>query len=94
MTETTVLETAIGVERQKEHMRKTLVTIPELIATEIKVGQARRGMTAYQVAKRSGMVLSTYYKRMREPESMTLEELARLSKAVGIKWESMGADDD
>lgn len=75
-------------------MRKTSVTIPELIATEIKVGQARKGMTAYQVSKRSGMVLSTYYKRMREPEGMTLEELARLSKAVGIKWESMGADDD
>ena len=67
-------------------MRKTSVTIPELIATEIKVGQARRGMTAYQAAKRAGMVLSTYYKRMREPESMTLEELARLSKAVGITW--------
>ena len=75
-------------------MRKTSVTIPELIATEIKVGQARRGMTAYQAAKRAGMVLSTFYKRMREPESMTLEELARLSKAVGIKWESRGADDD
>lgn len=75
-------------------MRKTSVTIPEAIATEIKVGQARKGMTAYQVAKRAGMVLSTYYKRMREPDSMTLEELARLSKAVGIKWESMGADDD
>lgn len=75
-------------------MRKTTVSIPEAMATEIKVGQARRGMTAYQVAKRAGMVLSTYYKRMREPESMTLEELARLSKAVGIKWESMGADDD
>ncbi len=75
-------------------MRKTSVTIPELIATEIKVGQTKKGMTAYQVAKRAGMVLSTYYKRMREPESMTLEELARLSKAVGIKWESMGADDD
>lgn len=73
---------------------RTSVTIPELIATEIKVGQARKGMTAYQVAKRSGMVLSTFYKRMREPEGMTLEELARLSKAVGIKWESMGADDD
>lgn len=67
-------------------MRKTSVTIPEAMATEIKVGQARQGMTAYQVAKRAGMVLSTYYKRMREPESMTLEELARLSKAVGIKW--------
>lgn len=67
-------------------MRKTSVTIPEAIVTEIKVGQARQGMTAYQVAKRAGMVLSTYYKRMREPESMTLEELARLSKAVGIKW--------
>lgn len=67
-------------------MRKTSVTIPEAIVTEIKVGQTKRGMTAYQVAKRSGMVLSTYYKRMREPESMTLEELARLSKAVGIKW--------
>lgn len=67
-------------------MRKTSVTIPEMIATEIKVGQARRGMTAYQVAKRAGMVLSTFYKRMREPESMTLEELARLSKAVGITW--------
>lgn len=67
-------------------MRKTTVSVPELIATEIKVGQARKGMTAYQVAKRSGLVLSTYYKRMREPESMTLEELARLSKAVGITW--------
>lgn len=67
-------------------MRKTTVTIPEAMATEIKVGQTKRGMTAYQVAKRAGMVLSTYYKRMREPESMTLEELARLSKAVGIKW--------
>lgn len=75
-------------------MRKTSVTIPEQMAIEIKVGQTKKGMTAYQVAKRSGMVLSTYYKRMREPESMTLEELARLSKAVGIKWESMGADDD
>lgn len=67
-------------------MRKTSVTIPERMVTEIKVGQASRGMTAYQVSKRAGMVLSTYYKRMREPESMTLEELARLSKAVGIKW--------
>lgn len=67
-------------------MRKTTVTIPEAMATEIKVGQARQGMTAYQVAKRAGMVLSTYYKRMREPDGMTLEELARLSKAVGIKW--------
>lgn len=67
-------------------MRKTTVTLPELIATEIKAGQARRGMTAYQVAKRAGMVLSTYYKRMREPDSMTLEELERLLKAVGIKW--------
>ena len=67
-------------------MRKTSVTIPEAMATEIKVGQARQGMTAYQVAKRAGMVLSTYYKRMREPDGMTLEELARLSKAVGIKW--------
>lgn len=91
MTETTVRGTAIGAERRKKSMRKTSVTIPEAMATEIKVGQARKGMTAYQVAKRSGMVLSTYYKRMREPESMTLEELARLSKAVGIKW---GADDD
>lgn len=72
-------------------MRKTTVTIPEQMATEIKVGQARQGMTAYQVAKRAGMVLSTYYKRMREPDSMTLEELARLSKAVGIKW---GAEHD
>lgn len=67
-------------------MRKTTVTIPEQMAIEIKVGQTEKGMTAYQVAKRAGMVLSTYYKRMREPESMTLEELARLSKAVGIKW--------
>ena len=67
-------------------MRKIGQTIPEAMVTEIKVGQARKGMTAYQVAKRSGMVLSTYYKRMREPESMTLEELARLSKAVGITW--------
>lgn len=75
-------------------MRKTTVSIPEAMVTEIKVWQTRQGMTAYQVAKRAGMVLSTYYKRMREPDSMTLEELARLSKAVGIKWESMGADDD
>lgn len=78
--------TATGAERQKEHMRKTTVSVPEAIVTEIKVGQARRGMTAYQVAKRAGMVLSAFYKRMREPESMTLEELARLSKAVGITW--------
>ena len=67
-------------------MRKIGQTIPEAMAIEIKVGQTKRGMTAYQVAKRAGMVLSTYYKRMREPESMTLEELARLSKAVGITW--------
>ena len=67
-------------------MRKTSVTIPEQMAIEIKVGQTKRGMTAYQVARKAGMVLSTYYKRLREPETMTLEELARLSKAVGIKW--------
>lgn len=67
-------------------MMRTSVTIPEQMATEIKVGQARKGLTAYQVSRRAGMVLSTYYKRMREPESMTLEELARLSKAVGITW--------
>ena len=67
-------------------MRKTTVTIPEAMATEIKVGQARKGMTAYQVSKRAGMVLSTFYKRMRDPDTMTLEELARLSKAVGITW--------
>ena len=67
-------------------MRKTSVTIPEQMAIEIKVGQTKRGMTAYQVARKAGMVLSTNYKRLREPETMTLEELARLSKAVGIKW--------
>lgn len=67
-------------------MRKTSVTIPEQMVIEIKVGQTKKGMTAYQVSRRAGMVLSTYYKRMREPESMTLEELARLSKAVGITW--------
>lgn len=83
---TTAPETATGAERQKKSMKRIGQTVPELIATEIKVGQARKGMTAYQVAKRAGMVLSTYYKRMREPESMTLEELSRLSKAVGIKW--------
>ena len=84
--ETTVRGTATGVERQRKSMMRTSVTIPEQMVIEIKVGQTKKGMTAYQVAKRSGMVLSTYYKRMREPESMTLEELARLSKAVGIKW--------
>lgn len=68
-------------------------TDPERIVREIKAEQIRKGMTAYQVAKRAGMVLSTYYKRMREPESMTLEEMARLSKAVGLKWGANNGDD-
>lgn len=72
-------------------MKKKEQTDPERIVREIKAEQVRKGMTAYQVAKRAGMVLSTYYKRMREPESMTLEEMARLSKAVGLKW---GANND
>lgn len=68
-------------------------TDPEQIVREIKAEQARKGMTAYQVAKRAGMVLSTYYKRLRQPESMTLEEMARLSEAVGLKWGANHGDD-
>ena len=72
---------------------KRSISIPEEIVTEIKVAQTRQGLTAYQVAKKAGMPVSTYYKRLREPESVTLGELGMMSKAVGIKWEATNGND-
>ena len=63
-------------------------TIPELMMVEIEVAQKRKRLTSHQVAKKAGMPVSTYYKRLREPESVTLGELGLMSKAVGIKWEA------
>ena len=72
---------AINVPRLAKSQRDKFMTN---IAANIKYHQTMLGTPSRDLAKVSGIALSTYYKRMRNPENITLGELYNLAQFIQI----------
>lgn len=65
-------------------------TFAERVRKDIQKAQVENGMSNLRTAKLAKMSTSTFYRKLQKPETMTVEELGRISKALkmgSMKWE-------
>lgn len=63
-------------------------TFSETVAETILLAKKKTGMTDEQIARRARISRSTFYRKMKAPESFTAREIGSISKVLKISWET------